>query len=171
MKRLAAAVALVFMLIGATNIAMAAAPEPRVALVIGNSAYADSPLANPVNDARLMAETLRGLGFDVIERTDADQREMKLAIFELGDRLDAAGRDAVGLFYYAGHGVQVDGQNYLIPLNAEITKERHVAIEAVGAGWVLGQMEFAQNRGNFVILDACRNNPLTRGFNESIADH
>ncbi len=145
-----------------------AAAEQRVALVIGNSAYEDTPLANPVNDARLMAETLRGLGFEVIERTDADQKEMKLAIFELGDRLEAAGKDAVGLFYYAGHGVQVDGQNYLIPLNAQTKRERHVAIEAVGASWVLGQMEFAGNRVNFVILDACRNNPLTRGFRSQL---
>ncbi len=104
MRRLKAAIALVLIIFGATEIATAAAPEPRVALVIGNSAYEDT-----VNDARLMAETLRGLGFDVIERTDADQREMKLAIFELGDRLEAAGKDAVGLFFYAGHGVQVNG--------------------------------------------------------------
>ena len=142
----------------------ATTPEARVALVIGNSAYKDVPLANPANDARLMAATLRGLGFEVIERTDVDQKKMKLAIFELGDRLEAAGRDAVGLFYYAGHGVQVNGQNYLIPLKAQIEKERHVAIEAVGAGWVLSQMEFAGNRVNFVILDACRNNPMTRSF-------
>ncbi len=79
MKRLSASVALVLMLTGVTEIAIAAAREPRVALVIGNSAYADSPLANPANDARLMAETLRGLGFDVIERTDADQKEMMTA--------------------------------------------------------------------------------------------
>ena len=104
MRRLKAAIALVLIIFGATEIATAAAPEPRVALVIGNSAYEDT-----VNDARLMAETLRGLGFDVIERTDADQREMKLAIFELGDRLEAAGKDAVGLFFYAGHGVEVNG--------------------------------------------------------------
>ncbi len=81
------------------------AGEPRVALVIGNGAYRDAPLANPPNDARRMAETLRDLGFDVIERIDADQKAMKLAIFELGDRLEEAGKDAVGLFYYAGHGV------------------------------------------------------------------
>ena len=145
-----------------------AAAEQRIALVIGNGAYENAPLTNPVNDARLMAETLRGLGFDVIERTDADNREMKLAIFELGDRLEEAGTDAVGLFYYAGHGVQVNGQNYLIPLGAEITKERHVAIEAVGASWVLGQMEFVGNRVNFIILDSCRNNPLTRGFRSQV---
>ena len=136
----------------------------RIALVIGNSGYADAPLANPANDARLMAKTLRRLGFDVIELVDADQKTMKVAIFELGDRLEAAGKDAVGVFFYAGHGVQVDGQNYLVPVGAQIEKERYVAIEAVGASWVLGQMEFAGNRMNFIILDACRNNPLTRGF-------
>ena len=141
-----------------------AAAQPRVALVIGNSAYAEAPLANPANDARLMALTLRGLGFDVIESIDADRETMQLAAFELQDRLVAAGKDAIGLFYYAGHGVQVGGQNYLIPLNTEIKKEREVTIKAVSAGFILKQMEFAENRMNFVILDACRNNPLTRGF-------
>ncbi len=144
MRRLVSAVVLVLIIFGATTIAEAAAPEQRVALVIGNSAYKDAPLANPVNDARLMAETLRGLGFEVIERTDADQKEMKIAIFELGDRLEAAGKDAVGLFFYAGHGVQVNGENYLIPLDAQIEKQPHVTVEAVNAGWVLGQMEFAR---------------------------
>lgn len=140
------------------------AAAPRVALVVGNSAYANAPLANPANDARLIAETLRGLGFDVIERIDANLEEIQLATFELQDRLFAAGKDAVGLFYYAGHGVQVSGQNYLIPLNSNIEKEREVAIKAVSAGFVLKQMEFARNRMNFVILDACRNNPLSRSF-------
>ncbi len=144
------------------------AAEQRIALVIGNSKYATAPLANPANDARLMAETLRRLDFDVIEHIDADRVTMQLAAFELQDRLLQAGTDAVGLFYYAGHGVQVDGENYLIPLKSEISKERHVAIEAVGTSWVLGQMEFAGNRMNFVILDACRNNPLTRSFRSAV---
>ena len=141
-----------------------AAAEQRIALVIGNSAYADSPLANPANDARLMAKTLRGLGFDVIERIDADLQTIQMASFELQDRLVAAGKDAVGLFFYAGHGVQVAGENYLIPLGSDIKQEREVAIKAVSASFVLKQMEFAENRMNFVILDACRNNPLTRSF-------
>ncbi len=88
------------------------AAAPRIALVIGNSAYAEAPLANPANDARLMAETLRGLGFDVIELIDAEEKAMQLAAFVLQDRLVEAGADAVGLFYYAGHGVQVSGQNF-----------------------------------------------------------
>ena len=163
MARMVAIVALFVGVFGATHIAAAAA-EPRVALVIGNSGYENAPLANPANDARLMAETLRGLGFDVIERIDADLETIQLASFELQDRLVAAGKDAVGLFYYAGHGVQVGGENYLIPLGSNIKQEREVAIKAVSASFVLKQMEFADNRMNFVILDACRNNPLTRGF-------
>ena len=140
------------------------AAEPRIALIIGNSAYADIPLANPVNDARLMSQTLRDLGFDVIEVLDADQNTMKYAIVEFGEKLDLAGKAAVGLFYYAGHGLQVGGENFLVPIGARIKKESHVAIEAVSAGWVLGEMEFAGNRMNIIILDACRNNPLTRSF-------
>ncbi|MCH7554760.1 MAG: caspase family protein, partial [Proteobacteria bacterium] len=94
---------------------MGFAAEHRIALVIGNSAYKIAPpLPNPANDARLMAETLRGLGFEVIERIDADRETILLATFELQDRLIAAGKDAVGLFFYAGHGVQVAGENYFI---------------------------------------------------------
>lgn len=140
------------------------AVETRIALVIGNGSYAEAPLANPVNDARLMAETLRGLGFEVIESIDADRKTIQNAVFELQDLLFAAGKDAVGLFFYAGHGIQVGGQNYLIPLNSNIKKEREVAVEAVSANFILGQMEVADNRMNFIILDACRNNPLTRSF-------
>ncbi len=169
MTRLIRAAAVSLALLGPGGAPVAAAVETRLALVIGNSAYSEAPLANPVNDARLMSQTLRELGFEVIERLDLDQKAMKIAIFEFGDRLEEAGKDAVGLFYYAGHGVQVDGDNYLIPLNATIEKERHVAVEAVSAAWVLGQMEFVGNRMNFVILDACRNNPLTRGFRSPTA--
>ena len=94
--------------------------EKRVALVIGNSNYPISPLANPVNDARLISETLQAQGSEVIERLDVGQKEMKRAVNEFGKRLEEARGDAVGLFYYAGHGVQVDGVNYLIPIDASI---------------------------------------------------
>jgi uncharacterized caspase-like protein len=87
------------------------AAEPRVALVIGNSAYPNGPLRNPANDADLMAETLKKVGFYVIERRNADQLSMKRAIQEFGKRLEDAGPQAVGLFYYAGHGVQLSGRN------------------------------------------------------------
>jgi hypothetical protein len=141
------------------------AVEKRIALVIGNNAY-DSleRLKNPVSDAKLMTRTLRDLGFDVVERTDADEKTMKRAMQEFGRRIAEAGRDTVSLFYYAGHGLEVNGVNYLVPIKARIQREGDVEIEAVDAGLVLRQMEDAGSRVNFVILDACRNNPLSRGW-------
>lgn len=137
----------------------------RVALVVGNGAYtAVGELPNPPNDARLIAQTLRGLEFDVIELIDADQKSLKRAVNDFGDRLEAAGKDAVGLFYYAGHGVQVRDENFLIPVNAEIEREKDVGVESVSVNTVLDNMEFAGNRLNIVILDACRNNPYKAGF-------
>ena len=139
--------------------------EKRVALVIGNSNYSLlSPLSNPKNDAALMAGTLRDLGFEVIEGKDADQKTIKRAIRDFGKALRSAGPEAVGLFYYAGHGVQAQGENYLIPLDAPIADEADLEIEAVEASWVLRQMESAGNGLNIVILDACRNNPFAGSF-------
>jgi hypothetical protein len=140
--------------------------ERRIALVIGNGRYSGDtpPLANPPNDARLMTAALETSGFEVIELIDSDQKEMRKAISNFGSRLEGAGEDAVGLFYYAGHGVQVDGRNYLIPIGAEINRVPDVRVEAVSAVSVLENMEFARNRLNFVILDSCRNNPYSRGF-------
>jgi formylglycine-generating enzyme required for sulfatase activity len=140
------------------------AAEPRVALVIGNSAYPSGPLRNPANDADLVAETLEKVGFYVIKRRNADQITMKRAIQEFGKRLEDAGPQAVGLFYYAGHGVQLSGRNYLIPTTANIEREGDVEIEAVSADWAIEQMRYARNALNIVILDACRNNPYTRGM-------
>ena len=138
--------------------------EPRIALVIGNSAYPSGPLRNPANDAELMKGTLVKVGFEVIAKRDADQITMKRAIQEFGARLDAAGPKAVGLFYYAGHGVQLEGRNFLIPTTANIEREGDVEIEAVSADWVIEQMRYARNSLNIVILDACRNNPFTRSM-------
>jgi carboxyl-terminal processing protease len=148
--------------------------EPRVALVIGNSAYKGSlpALTNPSNDAKLMAKTLKGIGFDVIQAEDADQAGMKKAIGEFGDKLAAAGNTATGLFFYAGHGLQVAGENYLIPIDAQIEKEADVDLSAVSAETVMKQMEFAGAAVNIIILDACRNNPLstgTRGMTRGLA--
>jgi uncharacterized caspase-like protein len=138
----------------------------RVALVVGNGDYGAEigKLKNPANDAKLMAETLKGLGFDVALVTDADQKAMKRAIREFGQKLRATGPEGIGLFYYAGHGVQVDGENYLLPIGAEIQAEGDVELEAVSATSILSQMQFAGNAVNLVFLDACRNNPLTRSF-------
>jgi carboxyl-terminal processing protease len=142
----------------------AAQAEPRIALVMGNSNYGKEigSLPNPVNDAALMARALQQTGFQVVKVTDADWKQMKRAIQEFGDRLTAAGPQATGLFFYAGHGVQVQGMNYLVPVGANISKEADVKIETVSADDVLEQMEFAGSRVNIVILDACRNNPVGR---------
>jgi carboxyl-terminal processing protease len=146
-------------------VANAADAEPRVALVIGNSAYkGDLPaLPNPSNDAKLMARTLKSVGFDVVEAEDASQDEMKRAIAAFSDKLTAAGSEGTGLFFYAGHGVQVAGENYLIPVDAKIKREADVDLVAVSATTVLKQMEFANSAVNIIILDACRNNPLGDG--------
>jgi formylglycine-generating enzyme required for sulfatase activity len=144
--------------------ALAQAAETRIALVIGNSDYSSGPLPNPANDAKLVGDALTSLGFDVIARRNADQITMKRAIQEFGSRLEKAGPSAVGLFYYAGHGVQLSGRNYLIPTTARIEREGDVEIEAVSADWVIEQMRYARNRLNIVILDACRNNPFTRSM-------
>jgi hypothetical protein len=145
-----------------------AAAETRLALIIGNSEYTQLPrLRTPVNDIRLIAEALRDVGFEVIERAEADKVAMEDAIGEFGVRLERAGEDAVGLFYFAGHGVQVDGINYMMPLGTGIPREPEVERKAVKLDWVLAEMEHARNRMNILILDSCRNNPLPRGFRSS----
>jgi uncharacterized caspase-like protein len=147
----------------------------RLALVIGNAAYKEAPLANPVNDARAIAKALAGAGFTVILRENSDLRGMLAALREFGDQLKQGGSAAtpsasasasanttVGLFYYAGHGMQIKGRNYLIPVGAAIEREDEVAYNAVDAQAVLDKMEAASNLTNIMILDACRNNPFTR---------
>lgn len=149
-----------------------ARPQERVALVIGNSNYANSPLANPVNDAQLIAATLRQLDFDVIEQLDADENTMERSIQDFGDRLEDIGKNAVGLFYYAGHGVQLDGVNYLIPIGAQIDRERRIKSEAVSTSVVMDAFEYARNELNFLILDSCRDNPYassTRSAHRGLA--
>ncbi len=136
--------------------------ETRLALVIGNGTYTNAPpLKNPPNDARDMAATLKTLGFDVTSGINIDQREMKRLIREFGQKLKAGGS---GLFYYAGHGVQSNGRNYLIPVEADIQSEAEVEDSSVDVNLVLKYMDEAQNGLNIVILDACRNNPFARSF-------
>jgi formylglycine-generating enzyme required for sulfatase activity len=133
----------------------------RVALVIGNGSYQSAPLKNPVNDARDIARALKKLGFDVIEKTNVNKQELELAIEIFYNRLRSS---KTGLFYYAGHGLQIRGQNYLIPTGIDINSESDVRYKAVDAGWILGKMEDAGNDLNLVILDACRDNPFARSF-------
>lgn len=137
----------------------------RLALVIGNGAYQTAPLKNPVNDAEDVGKVLSTLGFRVSLHKNVDKRTMEESIRSFGRQLKAGG---VGLFYFAGHGMQVEGQNYLIPVNAKIESESDIKYEAVDAGLVLGKMEDAGNQLNIVILDACRNNPFSRNFRNAV---
>lgn len=138
--------------------------EQRVALVIGNGSYASSPLANPVNDAMDMAKFLEKCNFYVMKAINADRKEMRRVIRKFGDKIN---RGAVGLFYYAGHGIQVNGENYLVPIGAEVFSEAEVEDECLKVSSMLRQMETAGNRLNIIILDACRDNPFGRSFRSS----
>lgn len=139
----------------------AALAQERLALVIGNGDYrAVTRLENPGSDATLIAASLEGLGFAVTLVTDADQATMQAAIGTFGKALRAAGPEATGLFYYAGHGVQSFGTNYILPVDAELTDAADLGLVAIEAESILKQMFSARNRTNIVILDACRNNPF-----------
>ncbi|MEQ9491234.1 MAG: caspase family protein [Alphaproteobacteria bacterium] len=132
----------------------------RLALVIGNSDYRVAPLPNPVNDAALMSATLRAVGFTVFEHTNLNRRDMKRAFSDFGQKLEDSGDRTVGLIFYAGHGVQIGGENYLIPVGTQIFDELDVEIEGIRASSLLGTLRDGDTAMNIVILDACRNNPF-----------
>jgi len=138
-----------------------AAAEKRIALVVGNSAYQNiTRLDNPRNDAMLMADTLSGLGFTLIggrAQLDLDKAALDTGVQNFGRQIQGAD---VALFYYAGHGVQVNGSNYLVPVGANPTREADVDFQMVDVNLVLRQMQGSGTRLNMVILDACRNNPF-----------
>lgn len=131
--------------------------EKRVALIIGNSQYKDVPLQNPVHDAEDIANTLQMLGFTVIIRTNINQRSMDEAITMFVQQIQYGD---VALFYFSGHGVQVDGENYLLPVGEVLQSENDIRYKAINAGYLLGKMEESGNRTNIFVLDACRNNPF-----------
>jgi uncharacterized caspase-like protein len=137
------------------------APGSRVALVIGNADYRHaSRLVNPTNDAADVSAALRKLGFDVVEGRDLDKRAMEDKVREFSRKLD---RSNLALFFYAGHGLQVAGRNYLVPVDAKLERAGDLSFETIEVNQVLAQME-AEQRVNLVFLDACRDNPLTRSF-------
>lgn len=151
-----------------TNRALKVVPKGdgrRIALVIGNSDYKyTGALSNPANDARLMAETLKSVGFELYggkPQINLSRDDMLTAIEGFGDRI---GSGDTALFYYAGHGMQVKGENYLIPVNANIKNEAEVRFKSVESGLLFAKLEGAKNGVNIVILDACRNNPFGRSF-------
>lgn len=147
-------------------ISMGAYPqEKRLALVIGNSEYQHGgALANPVNDARAMTGVLQQLGFTVYPYENLNQGQLKKAIDDFGMKLK--GND-VGLFYYAGHGIQAKGFNYLIPVDAQLQTEEQVDYDCVRADRILALMETSGTKVNVIILDACRNNPFERSWTRS----
>lgn len=135
---------------------------PRYALIIGNSGYQQTgwQLANPARDAWLMADTLGKVGFSVDLVLDGTEEKMEQAFASHGARLKAGGPASVGLIYYAGHGVQSQGLNYLVPVDANARSEQDIWRQAPRLGDALRYVEHAGNAVNFVILDACRDNPL-----------
>lgn len=170
--------AAVLMLLLATAVATGLAAQDRgpqdrkVALVIGNGAYRTdtvSPLINPPNDAWDVSRALQGIGFEVTTVTDGTKEAMGIAIEAFGAELQQAD---VGLFYYAGHGVQHEGNNYLIPVDADLPDTNLLRYRAIAADEVLAYMESAGSTLNMVFLDACRNNPLpqaSRSMNRGLA--
>jgi uncharacterized caspase-like protein len=151
------------------SFASSAHAEKRVALVVGNSAYQNvARLDNPANDASLIADTLKELGFALVgggAQLNLEKAALDTAVQSFSKQIQGAD---VALFYYAGHGVQVRGSNYLVPVNANPTREADVDFQMLDVGLVLNQMQGSGTRLNLVILDACRNNPFGgRGLRSS----
>lgn len=134
--------------------------KSKIALVIGNSDYPNAKLKNPGNDASAFSTELKLLGFEVIHYNNASRKVFREAIHEFGEKLSA--NKGIGLFYYAGHGLQSDGVNYLVPVDAIVEKDYDIQDECIRADVVLRMMEMNNNPMNIIILDACRNNPYVK---------
>lgn len=139
---------------------VAPAAAKNYALLFGNSSYSIGQLDNPANDAQDLANVLRSIGFDTTIKLNQDGDGMKNAIREFGEKLK--NNDGIALFFFAGHGVQVNGENYLLPVGFPFRNEQEVEKNAVQANMVLRYMEDSKNRVNVVVLDACRNNPFIK---------
>lgn len=153
--------------VAAIALPWSAAAETRIALVIGNSAYPSAPLGSPRSDAEAVAKKLADLGFAVTKKSDLGRDALFSAIREFSDLLQRPG--AAGLFYYSGHGMQVNNRNYMIPVDASIRDEADVELDGVPMENVLRRMELAQSNPNIVILDACRDNPFEKRFKSAEA--
>jgi uncharacterized caspase-like protein len=143
-------------LIGGLVGRLQAASSDRLALVVGNADYKFEPLRNPVNDSRGVAASLRGLGFEVLERENVNQRGLITALQEFS--MHARHRQ-VRLLFYAGHGIQIKGRNYLIPVDAELAGEDDVTRTSADVGDLLDRLADLRTGINIVVLDACRSNP------------
>jgi uncharacterized caspase-like protein len=144
-----------------------AVSEKRIALVIGNGAYTNSPLKNPVNDAKDIAAKLRKLGFEVVERHNLTTKQIGRTLSEFRSKLEPG---AVALVFYAGHGIQIKGENYLPAVDADISAEEDVANQSLAVRQIMDVLEDSKTRLNLVFLDACRNNPYARSFRSAAGD-
>ncbi|OTE97928.1 hypothetical protein BCS42_11910 [Crenothrix sp. D3] len=140
------------------------AQEQRVALVIGNATYENSPLANPVNDATDMADKLSSLGFDVVSHNNISMREIGSILSEFRSKLKPG---SVALVFYAGHGIQIKGENYFPAVDAKIQTEEDVPNQSIAIRQIMDILDESKTRLNLVFLDACRNNPFARSFRSS----
>ena len=133
----------------------------RLALVIGNASYKARPLLNPRNDADDVSRVLRSTGFEVIDLRDANLAQMRASVRQFGERLMS---NDVGLVYYSGHGIEVKGKNYFIPVNTDIKVSDEVADQALDVSLILAKMDTAKKGVNILIVDACRDDPFGRSF-------
>ncbi len=145
--------------LAAVSVSAQAPLDVRVALIIGNSAYpGNMALVNPANDAKDMADVLKRLGFNVVELRDGNKVQMAAAIAKVSDSLK--GKQGVGMLYYAGHGLQLDWRNYMVPVDANLKTAADVAVQTIDLSSVVDVFKAAGNRMNIVVLDACRDNPF-----------
>jgi uncharacterized caspase-like protein len=149
------------------QLAQAAQAESRVALVIGNSAYqVNKPLNNPVNDAQAVSQMLNQAGFEVVMAFDLTRDIMKQTVEEFAARVLEKGNNTVAMVYYAGHGIQADGENYLIPIDAKFSDEDDLPEQGVKLADVVAALEATQTKARIVVVDACRNNPFGGSAND-----
>ncbi len=139
----------------------AAFAESRVALVIGQSNYrAVVPLPNPANDARAMSQLLANAGFEVMDAADLSQNEMREKVGDFAAKVAAKGPDTVALVFYAGHGLQIDGENFLVPVDVDPKRETDIPLQAIRLNDVLNTLTSVPSKTRILLLDACRNNPF-----------
>ncbi|MBR1124396.1 caspase family protein [Bradyrhizobium lablabi] len=145
------------LLLGASS----ALAENRLALVIGQSAYKTVPvLPNPGNDAKVVAQLLTDSGFDVVSATDLSQNQMREKVSEFAGKIAAKGADTVAMIFYAGHGLQIDGENFLVPVDVDVKRESDIPMQAVRVNDILNTLTSVPSKMRFLLLDACRNNPF-----------
>jgi hypothetical protein len=153
------------------TILLGAAPafaENRLALVIGQSAYKSVPaLPNPGNDARAVTQMLTDSGFEVVSAADLSQNQMREKVSEFAGKIAAKGADTVAMIFYAGHGLQIDGENFLVPVDVDVKRESDIPMQAVRVNDILNTLTSVPSKMRFLLLDACRNNPFPE-LNKSV---